>query len=148
MSELTDFLISRGYVRIPLWRSAVGHIHTTGALNGRPVDVLVDTGASATVVAMSLVQALGLHWKPLPQEGGGAGGTLDQHAVEGAFLQLGAFAPRLREVAGVDFEPLNLSLAASGATPVEVILGVDVFEAHAAVIDYDTWSLFLKPLPT
>ena len=60
MSELADFLTARGYVRVPLRRSAVGHFHTDGTLNDHPVEVLVDTGAAVTVVAMSLVQALGL----------------------------------------------------------------------------------------
>jgi hypothetical protein len=31
-----------------------------------------------------------------------------------------------------------------GTTPVEAILGVDVFERHAAVIDYGSSSLSLK----
>ena len=56
MTELTDFLTARGYLRVPLTRSGVGHFHTAGTLNGRSVEVLVDTGAACTVVAMSVVE--------------------------------------------------------------------------------------------
>ena len=57
MTELTDFLTARGYLRVPLTRSGVGHFHTAGTLNGRPVEVLVDTGAACTVVAMSVMNS-------------------------------------------------------------------------------------------
>jgi len=144
MSELTDYLMASGYVRVPLRRSVVGHFHADGTLNGRPVEVLVDTGAATTVVAMSVVQAVGLRSEWLNREAGGAGGALDQYRVEGAVLQLGSFVPRLAGPAGLDFEHVNAPLRAHGSAEVDVILGADVFDAHAAVIDYATESLFLK----
>lgn len=148
MSELADFLAARGYVRVPLTRSGVGHFHAAGTLNGRPVEVVVDTGAAATVVAMSLVRALGLRAEYIDSAGGGAGGTgLDQFLVYGADLRLGQFAPRLTELAGIDFEHVNAALRAHGSAEVDVILGVNVFDTHAAVIDYASQSLFLKVVP-
>jgi hypothetical protein len=39
---------------------------------------------------------------------------------------------------------MNAPLRAQGSAEVDVILGVDVFDAHAAVIDYTSQSLFLK----
>ena len=147
MSELADFLNARGYVRVPLTRSGVGHFHTAGTLNGRPVEVLVDTGASCTVVSMSVVQALGLRseWLDAGAGGaGGAGGALDQYRFDGADLRLGLFAPRVAGPVGLDFEQVNAPLRAQGSAEVDVILGVDVFDAHAAVIDYASLSLFLK----
>lgn len=145
MSELADFLTAHGYVRVPLRRSVVGHFHTAGTLNGRPVEVLVDTGAACTVVAMSVVQVLGLRSQWLDRGAGGAGGAaLDQFRVDGADLRLGSFAPRLAGPVGLDFEHVNAALRAQGSAEVDVILGVDVFDAHAAVIDYPTQSLFLR----
>lgn len=144
MRELTDFLTARGYLRVPLTRSSVGHFHTAGTLNGRPVEVMVDTGASVTCVAMSVVQALGLRSEWLNREAGGAGGNLDQYVVEGTVLQLGSFVTRPARVAGLDFEQVNAPLRAQGSTEVDLILGADVFDAHAAVIDYPSLSLFLR----
>lgn len=144
MSELADFLAARGYVRVPLTRSGVGHFHTAGTLNGRPVAVLVDSGASCTVVALAVVQALGLRSEWLDCGAVGAGGPLDQYRIDGADLRLGSFVPRLAGPIGLDFEAVNAPLRAQGSAEVDVILGVDVFDAHAAVIDYASQSLFLK----
>lgn len=144
MRELADFLAGRGYVRVPLTRSGVGHFHTAGTLNGRPVEVLVDSGASCTVVAMSVVQELGLRSELLDGGAGGAGGALDQFRVDGAELRLGSFIPRLAGPIGLDFEHVNAPLRAHGSAEVDVILGADVFDAHAAVIDYASQSLFLQ----
>jgi hypothetical protein len=144
MSELTDFLTGRGYVRLPLTRSGVGHFHMAGTLNGRAVEVLVDTGASCTVVAMALVQALGLGSAWIDSGAGGAGGPMDQYHVHGAELRLGSFSPKLAGMVGLDFEQINAPLRAQGSAEVDLILGADVLDAHAAVIDYASLSLFLK----
>jgi hypothetical protein len=69
-----------------------------------------------------------------------SGAGLDQ----GAILQLRSFIPRLAGPAGLDFEHVNAPLRANGSAEVDVILGADVFDAHAAVIDYPTQSLFLR----
>lgn len=144
MEDLHHFLERQGYVRIPLLRSGVGHFHTAGTLNGRAVEVLVDTGASCTVVAMALVQALGLQSEFIDSGAGGAGGPMDQFHVHGGVLSLGTFTPKVAGLVGLDFEQVNAPLRAQGSTEVDVILGADVFDAHAAVIDYASLSLFLK----
>jgi hypothetical protein len=53
-------------------------------------------------------------------------------------------APRPKALYAMDLSHVNAALALKGAAPVDVILGVDVFEKQAAVIDYGTNSLFLK----
>lgn len=144
MTALADFLAQHGYTRMLLTRTAVGHFHTTGTLNGRSVEVLVDSGASVTVVAMDLVRALGLDAERFAHDAGGAGGTMEQFVVKGVQLRLGEFTLRLGDVAGLGFEHVNAPLRANGVPEVHVILGADVFDAHAAVIDYATRSLFLR----
>jgi hypothetical protein len=141
---LADFLTQRGYTRISLTRTAVGHFHTTGTLNGRSVEIMVDSGASVTVVSMGVVRALRLAAERFAHDAGGAGGALEQFVVKGAQLRLGEFRPRLGDVAGLDFEHVNAPLRANGVPEVDVILGTDVFDAHAAIIDYATQSLFLR----
>jgi hypothetical protein len=144
MTELADFLIARGYVLVPLTRSAVGHFHTCGTLNGRPVEILVDTGASCTVVAMSLVQSLGLRFEKIDGDAGGAGGPLSQFLVHGGDLRFGDFIPHLSNIVGLDFEQVNAPLRAQESTEVDMILGADVFDSHAAIIDYSDQALYLR----
>ena len=143
---LPQFLARSGYVRVPLQRSEVGHFHARGRLRGRDVSVLVDTGASSTLVSLALARDLALALSLHPDKGGGAGGTeMDVFVVEDAHLELDQLAIRPRHLLAMDLSHANAALVASGAAPIEAILGLDVFEAQGAVIDYDSGSLFLRP---
>jgi hypothetical protein len=93
---------------------------------------------------MAVVQELGLSSEWIDRGAGGAGGALDQFRIDGADLRIGSFIPRLAGPIGLDFEHVNGALRAQGSAEVDVILGVDVFDAHAAVIDYPGQSLFLR----
>jgi hypothetical protein len=44
----------------------------------------------------------------------------------------------------MDLTHVNQSLALKGEAPIDVILGADVLQGHAAIIDYGSSSLFLK----
>jgi hypothetical protein len=107
--------------------------------------VLIDTGAASTVVSLALARDLGLTLKRLEMKGGGAGGAhLDIYHLTDATLSLAEVHPRARALLAMDLSHVNQSLALKGESPVDVILGADVFEAQAAVIDYGSSSLFLK----
>jgi hypothetical protein len=145
MTSLIAFLEAAHFRRVPLRRNGVGHFEAAGTLNHRPVRVLIDTGAATTLVSLGLARELGLEVQPLGRRGGGAGGAnLDIFEVRGADLRLGAVFPRTRGLFAMDLTHVNAALAQKGATPVDVILGVDVFDAQAAIIDYGSASLFLR----
>jgi len=143
--SLTSFLEAEGYRRIPLSRNGVGHFEAAGTLAGRAIRVLIDTGAASTVVSLSLARELGLTVASLGRMGGGAGGAqLEVFQLAGAEIKLEGATPRPTALYAMDLSHVNAALASKGATPVEAILGVDVFDRQAAVIDYATSSLFLK----
>lgn len=52
--------IQLGDGRVTLQRSADGHYHWPGSVNGQPVDFLVDTGATVTTLPGALARALSL----------------------------------------------------------------------------------------
>jgi hypothetical protein len=109
------------------------------------VAVLIDTGAASTVVSLALARELGLTLTKLEMRGGGAGGVgLEIFHLTDATLSLGEVQPRCRALLAMDLGHVNQSLALKGEAPVDVVLGADVFEAQAAVIDYGSSSLFLK----
>lgn len=144
-ATLTDFLLQSGFRQIPVSVSGVGHIHAAGTLDGRPVSVLVDTGGAATVVHLNVARDLGLTLDKMPFQGGGAGTErLDVYQLPTAKLLMRDVAPRVRALLAMDLKHVNDALALKGQPPVDVIVGADVFEAHAAVIDYGSRSLFLK----
>jgi hypothetical protein len=143
--SLPAFLQTAGYRRIPLNRNGVGHFEADGTLAGRSVRVLIDTGAASTVVSLDLARELGLALAPLGRTGGGAGGAnLDIFRVSGADLRLGEVVPRTQGLYAMDLSHVNAALAQKATSPVDAILGVDVFDAQAAVIDYGSSSLFLR----
>ena len=142
---LSAFLLAAGFHQVSLSRSGVGHFHAAGSLSGHSVAVLIDTGAASTVVSLALARELGLTLKKLEKKGGGAGRAhLDIFNLPDATLSLGDVEPRCRALFAMDLTHVNQSLALKGEAPVDVILGADVFEAQAAVIDYGSSSLFLK----
>src|SRR4029434_6095303 len=95
--SVAEFFQSIGYRRIPLQRNGTGHFQAAGNFAGRPVTVLVDTGADSTLVSLDLARELGLPLEPLRGAGGGAGGVnLDIFKVSGAELWVGDTRPRTR----------------------------------------------------
>ena len=143
--SLPEFLEASGYRRISLGRNRAGHFEVGGTLGDRAVLVLIDTGASSTVVNLPLAQELGLKMATQGRTGGGAGGTqLEIFQLHDAELKVADAIPRTDALYAMDLSHVNAALALKGATPVDVILGVDVFDNQAAVIDYGTSSLFLK----
>ena len=147
MTSLASFLEASQFRRVPLSRTGLGHFEAAGTLNGRPVRVLIDTGAGRTIIALSSARELGLEIQPLSRCGAGAGGTnLEVFQVRGADLRLGDVVPRPGALLAMDLTHINAALAQKGAAPVDVILGVDVFDAQSAVIDYGSASLFLRDI--
>ena len=77
--------------------------------------------------------------------GTGAGGTnLRVFRVCGAELQLGDATPKFDALLAMDLAHVNAALPQKGVAPVNMIFGIDVFDEHAAIIDYGSASLFLR----
>jgi hypothetical protein len=143
--SLVEFLERNGYTRVPLTRSGIGHFHTDGMLEGRTVSVLVDTGAGSTVFGLAVARELGLALTKLDMYGGGAGAAqLDVYRIEEASFRLGEVVPQTAALLAMDLTHVNQAAALRGSGPIDAVLGADVLEAHSAVIDYGSSSLYLK----
>ncbi len=93
-------------------RAPDGHYHWPGAINGRRVEFLVDTGATSTAIPLALAQALGMPTLG-PVQSQTAGGLVQGRRVQ-ADLQLDG---------GVRAERLRLTALPGLAAP---LLGMDV----------------------
>ena len=143
--SLVEFLEQNGYTRVPLSRSGIGHFHTDGTLDGRALSVLVDSGAGGTVFSLDIARELGLRLTKLEMRGGGAGAAqLDVYGIREARFRLGKIMPRIDMLLAMDLTHVNEAAALRRSGPVDAVLGVDVLEAHSAVIDYGSSSLYLK----
>jgi hypothetical protein len=87
------------------------------------------------VISLALAEELGITLTKMPFQGGGAGAArLDVYHVADASLQIGEIMPRTRALMAMDLTHVNAALALKGES-----------ESQAAVIDYASSSLFLKP---
>jgi aspartyl protease family protein len=85
--------------RVEIRRAADGHYHWPGAIDGRTVEFLVDTGATGTAIPAALARELGL--QPVASvTSRTAGGVVTGSVVVGTLtLRGGVRAERLRMVA-------------------------------------------------
>jgi len=143
--SLVEFLAQNGYTRVPLSKSGIGHFHTDGTLDGRALSVLVDTGAGSTVFSLDIAREMGLALTRLGMRGGGAGAAqLDVYRIREARFLLGDITPKVGSLLAMDLTHVNQAAALRGSGPIDAVLGADVLEAHSAVIDYGSSSLYLK----
>ena len=98
---------------VEIRRSADGHYHWPGRINGRAVDFLVDTGATGTAISTALAAELRLEPVGSVQSNTAGGVVTGQVVRADVELQGGVSAQRLRVVA----------LRALGTNP---LLGMDV----------------------
>ncbi|MBY0285128.1 MAG: retroviral-like aspartic protease family protein [Sphingomonas sp.] len=137
----------RGLHPIRLRPSLAGHFHMSGMIGGKPVEILIDTGASATVVDRSWAEANGFTLKQLERQGAGVGGaTVALAMLEENRLTLDGLQITTPLVA-IDLSNVKAGLARLNVAPPQVVLGVDVLRSRRAVIDYATSTLWLAPAP-
>lgn len=118
----TRFTVEGGTVEIR--RSADGHYHWRGRIEGRNVEFLVDTGATRSAIPAALARELGL--KALGSVQSSTAGGVVQGTVVLADLQLdgGLQAARLRLVALPDLAAPLLGMDVLGRLRLEQADGV------------------------
>ena len=98
--------------RLVLHADAGGLFHARGSVNGRAVDFLLDTGASAVTLGQAQAEALGLAWRDAPR------------AL--AHTALGSVEARLLELDEVQVGPLRARRVGAAVLPAalpQVLLG-------------------------
>jgi predicted aspartyl protease len=143
--DLASFLGERGYVRVPMSRIPTGHFTIAGMADTTQLRVILDTGASHTVLDRRRAERFDL--ETTEREGRAAGlGTADQAVGTGALANV-RFGPvhfETMPVAVLDLSHVNQALAMLGVEPIDGIVGADVLLGGDAVIDYATQSLYLR----
>jgi hypothetical protein len=142
-SALAELLFRHGFRRFIMSRTPVGHLKLLGHLDSRPIDIVLDTGASKTFVELTYCRSEGIAVSDTGQPGhGGNVYTLGdvRLTLEGLpILSDGIFA--------LDMTSTNQRLIARGIDPIRAVIGQDVLRHHQAVIDYATLALYLNEEP-
>jgi|SRR6185437_4499074 len=142
-AALADLLSRHGFRRFTMTRSPVGHLKLAGHVDGRPIDIVLDTGASKTLVELTYCRAEGIAVTDTGQPGhGGNVFTLGDVAMTLDGLHL-----RTDGIFAIDMSSTNERLIKRGIDPIRAVIGQDVLRYHQAVIDYATLTLFLKADP-
>jgi predicted aspartyl protease len=124
--------LGRGATWTPLSQQG-GAVFTVARINGQPVDVTLDSGASLTVLDQALASRLGVPALDSAQVAGMSGA-----AQAGQYA--GAFRLELAE-ARIEFPPgkaviLDLSGLRPGGRAVEALVGRELFEATRLDLDF------------
>jgi hypothetical protein len=142
-TALADLLSRHGFRRFTMCRTEVGHLKLPGHLDERPIDIVLDTGASKTFVELSYCRSEGIAARDTGQPGHGG----NVHILDGARLTLDGLPVRSDGIFALDLTSTNERLKLRGADPIRAVIGQDVLRYHQAVIDYATLALFLKAEP-
>lgn len=147
MSEttLSEFLRAKGYTGIQMEKNAVGHFEVQALVNGLSVRLLVDTGASRTVIARASVSRLKLAITESETKAGGVGTS--EHAVAYGVvdsLELQSFNISSLPVGVIDLSHVNQALEVHGGKSIDGAIGGDLMGSRAAVIDYQHAIIYLR----
>jgi hypothetical protein len=124
------------------------HLLLTARLNKQPVRLILDTGASQSVLDLNRITGFENYKKrgskgPMATVGIGAAHFLKNILIKKADLSLGKILfPNLIFV-GIDLSHINAAFEKLRIQPVDGILGGDFFYRHKAVIHYGQRKLQL-----
>lgn len=143
ISTVTGLLVEQGFTPVGLKR-ARNHTYASCKLNGRAVDLVVDTGAGGTLIAGPKLATLGL---PLTKIEGNFRGVIgsvgkSMRATQIQDFQVGSYQAGSHPVGAWDF--FSQSRPGKGLS-MDGFLGIDFLYRHQAVIDCFQMNLFLKP---
>ena len=114
-------------------------IRFAAIIDGQPVSAILDTGVSTSLLSRSFVDRTKLHTRSGPAAVA-IGGTVASGWVDVREIAIGALTRHHAQMATT-----ALPDAATGGTPVDLLVGRDVTQGYALDIDYDARRFRLLP---
>jgi hypothetical protein len=147
--DLRALLIDKGYVAIELTENHFGHFIVRGQLNDHQVDILVDSGATTTVVDKGFVHRINAATRESSIRAVGLGGSQGYLEVANfSDFSLGEQALEASEMKVMNLEHINRIYRSNDVRTLSAIIGSDYLKAHNAIIDYENKLLWLQPAAT
>lgn len=150
--EIAQLLASHGFRRFTMSRSGVGHLVLAGNIDGRAIDIVVDTGAGKSFIELGYCRSEGISvidtgQSAAPPAGASGSPPANVHTLGETRITLEGMKVRSDGLFAIDMTQTNDKLAIRGVDPIRAVIGQDVLRNHRAVIDYATLALFLKEEP-
>jgi predicted aspartyl protease len=141
---LSGFLAAQGYRTVPLRRLATGHFAIDGMAGATTLTLIVDTGASHTILDRQRAGRFGLVLRRERSRAAGLG-VADQEVASGMLrdVEVGPLRFDSLAVSVLDLSHVNQALRGVQVAPVDGILGADLLLRKRAVIDYGAMRLHL-----
>jgi hypothetical protein len=137
-------LEKQGFACVELERLRAGYLVASVLISERKFVLILDTGAPNTHFDPVRTKALELSWRRSNDEDA-TRLSWKSESCEVNVLEIGRVKTGRLVIWSHDVSDINTILKRYGDSPVDGVLGGDVLEAHAAVIDYTNRRLFLKP---
>lgn len=130
---------------IPFTILVTGHILCEIDIADSRLHMIIDTGASNTLVSRETADRLGLKLSVTEETATGAGGSdLEMHLAEGLSMSYdGSMLYDELTVAVLDISNIRDAVIQMDGIEIDGVLGADIFMSMSAIIDYDRQLLVL-----
>jgi predicted aspartyl protease len=135
----------RGYHSVPIHVTEGYNLYVDGMINGTPAQLMVDTGAFATLLHRPFVKRMKIPMRETPFTS--AAVNLKHKGVQVARirrLSVGTVNIIGHDVGVIDLEGLIHGGLLDGKRPVAGLLGGELLQRHQGIIDFGTRRLYLK----
>lgn len=145
MASLRQFLLSKGYHRIKLSKTATNHLCVKVSLNGKDGRFILDTGASNTCIGTEEADFFELFSEDSDIRAAGAGSTnmLTRISFKNK-MEIGDWKKQHIDIVLFNMKHINQALTDHDTAVIHGIIGADILEKGRAVIDYKRKCLYLK----
>ena len=135
----------RGWKNVPIRVSKGWNLYVDSKLNGKPAQLMIDTGAFTTLIHRPFVREMRLPMRDTPYTSGAV--NLDERGLQLATIRrfaVGSFLVKGKEVGVMDLDGLIHGDLLKGTPPVAGLLGSEFLRRNHAIIDFGTRTLYLK----
>ncbi|MEO7723828.1 MAG: aspartyl protease family protein [Chthoniobacterales bacterium] len=135
----------RGWKTMPIRVTKGWNLYVDGKLNGKPAQLMIDTGAFTTLIHRPFVREMRLKTRDTPYTSGAV--NLEERGLQLAIIRRFAVGPYLvkgKEVGVMDLKGLIHGDLLEAEPPVAGLLGSEFLRRNNAIIDFGTRTLYLK----
>ncbi len=135
----------RGWKNMPIRVTKGWNLYVDGRLNGKPAQLMIDTGAFTTLIHRPFVREMRLKTRDTPYTSGAV--NLEERGLQLAVISRFAIGPYLvkgKEVGVMNLDGLIHGDLLQGTPPVAGLLGSEFLRRNNAIIDFGNRTLYLK----
>jgi predicted aspartyl protease len=135
----------RGWKNVPIRVSKGWNLYVDTKLNGKPAQLMIDTGSFTTLIHRPFVREMKLPLRDTPYASGAV--NLEERGLQLAVIRrfsIGPFMVKGKEVGVMDLKGLIHGDLLKGEPPVAGLLGSEFLRRNHAIIDFGTRTLSLK----